>query len=156
MTPVSPVPVCGRTDTSRVPYRAGRLVKQTRMPYRAGCAVKQTRVPYRAGRLHPRLAIDLHREAFAGAHHHRGALRQPAAGGAQARLHLAHVQAVLQADHLDHLVADVCHRETRSGHGPPTEERAQTSDMRRHERQKPLHGTCRRGRPHWRHKKGST
>ena len=63
---------------------------------------------YRAGGLHPGLAVDLHREAFARAHHDGGALGEPAAGGAQPRLHLAHVQTVLQADHLDTLVADVC------------------------------------------------
>ena len=56
---------------------------------------------YRAGRLHPRLAVDLHGEALPRADDDVGTLRQPPSGSAQSRLHLTHMQAVLQTDHFD-------------------------------------------------------
>lgn len=64
--------------------------------------------PYRARRLHPGLAVDLHGQPLPGPDDDGGALRQAAPARPQPRADLPHVQAVLEADHLDQPVAHVC------------------------------------------------
>lgn len=64
-------------------------------------------IDYRARSLHPRFAIDLHRERLFRRDAHLAALGQPLAGRSQSGPHLAHVQAILQADDLDFSVAEI-------------------------------------------------
>jgi len=63
---------------------------------------------HRARTLHPGLSVDLHGKSLARDDDDAAALGQPSTGMSKPSLHLSHVQAVLQADHLDQIVPDVC------------------------------------------------
>ena len=67
------------------------------------------RLTNRASWLHPRLAVDLHREALAGSDDNVGTLGQTTSRRPQSRFHLSHVKAVLQTDDFDQPVTNVCH-----------------------------------------------
>ncbi|KYM88669.1 hypothetical protein ALC53_03154 [Atta colombica] len=65
-------------------------------------------IAHRARTLHPRFAIDLHRESFARDDGDAATLGQPSAGMSESGLHLTHMQTVLQTNYLDQIVSNVC------------------------------------------------
>lgn len=62
---------------------------------------------HRARALHPGFAVDLHGKSLTRGDGDATALSQPSAGMPKSRLHLTHMQAVLQTDHLYEIVPDV-------------------------------------------------
>jgi len=62
---------------------------------------------HRAGHLHPGLAIDLHGKCLLRLDDHLAALGQAASRGSEPSSHLPHVQAVLQANHLDQAISNI-------------------------------------------------
>lgn len=64
---------------------------------------------YRARGLNPWFPVYLKRESLSGPNYKAPTLGETSTGSSQAGLHLAHVHAILEADHLDVFVANVLH-----------------------------------------------